>query len=88
MKAPRAGLHRRGASKVFPVPRHRYARGKITLLEHRASLMTEGRASKDWSRQAQVPSIERDGAPYDRHLDRLLTDLPLDGVRSTASLRS
>jgi site-specific recombinase XerD len=60
----------------------------ITLLEHRASLGTERRASKDWSRQAQVPSILRDGVPYDQHLDRFLADLPLNGVRSKHSLRS
>ncbi len=60
----------------------------ITLLEHRASLTTEARASKGWSRQAQAPSIVRDGAPYDPHLDRFFADLPLNGVRSQHSLRS
>ncbi len=60
----------------------------ITLLEHRASLTMEGRASKGWSRQAQAPSIMRDGAPYDPHLDRFFADLPLNGVRSQHSLRS
>ena len=60
----------------------------ITLLEHRALLTTERRASKDWSRQAQVPSIVRDGVPYDPHLDHFFADLPLNGVRSQHSLRS
>jgi site-specific recombinase XerD len=60
----------------------------ITLLEHRASLTTEGTAPKGWSRQAHVPSIVRDGEPYDLHLDRFLSDLPLSGVRSPHSLRS
>ncbi len=60
----------------------------ITLLEHRTSLTTERRASKDWSREAQVPSIVRDGVPYDPHLDRFFADLPLNGVRSQNSLRS
>ncbi len=48
----------------------------ITLLEQRASLTTEGRASKGWSRQAQAPSIMRDGAPYDPHLDRFFASQP------------
>jgi hypothetical protein len=42
----------------------------------------------DWTGQAQVPSIVRDGAPYDPHLDRFFADLPLSGVRSQHSLRS
>ena len=60
----------------------------ITLLEHRASLTTEARASKGWSRQVRAPSIVRDGSPYDPHLDRFFADLPLNGVRSQHSLRS
>jgi site-specific recombinase XerD len=60
----------------------------ITLLEHRASLTTERPAPKEWSRQALTPSVVRDGTPYDPHLDRFLSDLPLNGVRSQHSLRS
>jgi site-specific recombinase XerD len=60
----------------------------ITLLEHRTSLTTEGPAPKHWSRQAKVPRIVRDGTLYDADLDRFLSDLPLNGVRSPHSLRS
>ncbi len=58
----------------------------ITLMERRPA--TEGGASGDWSRQAQTPSIRRDGATYDTNLDRFLADLPLNGVRAQHSLRS
>ena len=64
------------------------ARQMITLLERRASPATEGGASSGWSRQAQAPSIQRDGTPYDPHLDCFLADLPLNGVRSQHSQRS
>jgi hypothetical protein len=60
----------------------------ITLMEHRAALATEARAPKSWRREAQAPSILRDGTPYDPHLDRFFVDLPLNGVRSQHSLRS
>jgi hypothetical protein len=56
----------------------------ITLLERGALLTTGQRASRDWSRQAQVPSIVRDGAPYDPHLDRFFADMLLNGAPSTA----
>jgi site-specific recombinase XerD len=57
----------------------------ITLLEARAQATVKGGA---WRRQALTPSIRRDGAPYDPHLDRFLADLPLNGVRSQHNLRS
>ena len=60
----------------------------ITLLEAGArSAVKTGKAGA-WSRQALAPSIRRDDAPYDPHLDRFLADLPLNGVRSQHSLRS
>jgi hypothetical protein len=64
------------------------ARQMIALLERRASPATEGGASSGWSRQAQAPSIQRDGTPYDPHLDRFLADLPLNGVRITDEPRA
>jgi site-specific recombinase XerD len=56
-------------------------------LERRAS-SSDGTAPGGWSRQAQAPSIQRDGVTYDANLDRFLADLPLNGVRSQHSLRS
>lgn len=60
----------------------------ITLLERRGVQVEEGAKSGGWSRQAQAPSIQRDGKAYDVNLDRFLADLPLNGVRSQHSLRS
>lgn len=60
----------------------------ITLLEARVRLAAENGNATAWSRTARAPTILRDGAPYDPHLDRFLADLPLNGVRSQHSLRS
>ena len=60
----------------------------ITLLERRGQQAADGAVSSDWIRQAQTPSIQRDGKAYDVNLDRFLADLPLNGVRSQHSLRS
>lgn len=60
----------------------------ITILERRAVPAAQEAASGGWSRLAQTPSIQRDGATYDAGLDRFLADLPLNGVRSQHSLRS
>jgi len=60
----------------------------ITLLEHRGQQAAEGAKLGGWNRQAQTPSIQRDGSIYDANLDRFLADLPLNGVRSQHSLRS
>ena len=59
----------------------------ITLLERRGQA-ADGAVSGGWSREAQVPSIQRNGKAYDANLDRFLADLPLNGVRSLHSLRS
>jgi site-specific recombinase XerD len=58
----------------------------ITLLEAGGQAAAE--SGEVWTRTAQAPAILRDGAPYDPLLDRFLTDLPLNGVRSQHSLRS
>ncbi|MEQ1653731.1 MAG: site-specific integrase, partial [Hyphomicrobium sp.] len=55
----------------------------ITLLERRTTGTSNG-----WSREAQAPSIQRNGKAYDANIDRFLADLPLNGVRSQHSLRS
>jgi site-specific recombinase XerD len=60
----------------------------ITLLERRAQPVSEAGQFNGWSRLAQSPSIQCDGAAYDANLDRFLADLPLNGVRSQHSLRS
>jgi len=60
----------------------------ITLLERRGQQAADSAVSGSWSRQAQVPRIQRDGKAYDANLDRFLADLPLNGVRSQHSLRS
>lgn len=60
----------------------------ITLLERRGQQAAEAATTSGWSRQAQTPSIQRDGKTYDANLDRFLADLPLNGVRSQHSLRS
>jgi site-specific recombinase XerD len=60
----------------------------ITLLAAGARGAVQSGNAAAWSRQALAPSIRRDDAPYDPHLDRFLADLPLNGVRSQHSLRS
>ena len=60
----------------------------ITLLERRGVQVADAAKSGGWNRQAQIPSIQRDGVTYDANLDRFLADLPLNGVRSQHSLRS
>lgn len=58
----------------------------ITLLEAGARAAAE--SGKAWTRMTRAPAIQRNGAPYDPHLDRFLADLPINGVRSQHSLRS
>jgi hypothetical protein len=60
----------------------------ITLLVPKAQAAIQAGKAGAWSRQTLAPSIRRDDAPYDPHLDRFLADLPLNGVRSQHSLRS
>jgi site-specific recombinase XerD len=59
----------------------------ITLLMAGARAAVQPGSATAWSRPGQAPSIRRDDAPYDLHLDRFLADLPLNGVRSQHSLR-
>jgi site-specific recombinase XerD len=60
----------------------------ITLLMAGARAAVQAGSAAAWSRPALAPSILRDDAPHDPHLDRFLADLPLNGVRSQHSLRS
>ena len=60
----------------------------ITLLAPGARAAVQAGKAAAWNRQVLTPSIRRDDTPYDPQLDRFLTDLPLNGVRSQHSLRS
>ena len=60
----------------------------ITLKVRASGTPSDDVVATGWGRGLHGPSILRDAAPYDAHLERFLADLPLNGVRSPHSLRS